>query len=247
MKLRKELGQYIVKSKALLRRIVNYAELNEDDIVLEVGCGTGGLTRFLLEKCKVIGIEKDKRFVDLLRKKFYYEIETGKFQLIHGDALKIDFPKFTKFVSNIPFQISSPLTFKLFKYRFELAIIMYQREFAERLIREDSRLGVISKAYCKAEILEFVKPHVFKPRPAVEAAVVKIIPEPVINVKNLKLFEEFVTFAFSMKRKRMGKIVDEWNEKNDIKIKIIDQEISKKRPEELGAKVFAQIVDSSVM
>lgn len=243
MKLRKELGQYIVMSKSLLRRIVNYAELSDDDIVLEVGCGTGKLTKLLLEKCKVIGIEKDRRFVDLLKKKFSLEIEIGRLKIIHGDALKVDFPEFTKFVSNIPFQISSPLTFKLFKYEFDLAVIMYQREFAERLVREDSRLGVISKAYCRAEILEIVKPSVFKPKPAVEAAVVKIIPEPVVNVKNLRLFEEFVTFAFSMKRKKMGKIVEEWNKRKDIKVEI-DSEIAEKRPEEVGAKVFAEIVNS---
>lgn len=241
MRLRKELGQHIVTSKALLNRIANYAELSEDDVVLEVGCGTGRLTRVLLDRCKVIGIEKDRRLVDLLKKKFSFEIEIGKFEIIHGDALKVEFPEFNKFVSNIPFQISSPLTFKLFKYKFDLAVVMYQREFAERLVKEDSRLGVISKAYCKAEILEFVKPTVFKPKPKVEAAVVKIIPKPLIEVEDLKLFEEFVTFAFSMRRKKMRKIVEEWNKKKSKKIEI-DDEISEKRPEEVGAKKFAEIV-----
>ncbi len=238
----RKLGQHMVIDRALLRRIARYAELKSDDIVLEVGCGTGNLTRILLRYCSVVGIEKDARLADKLRKKFSNEIEMGRFKLIEGDALKIDFPPFTKFVSNIPFSISSQLTFKLFKHDFELAVVMYQREFAERLCGEDSRLGVISKAYCRAEILEIVKPYAFKPRPKVESAVVKIVPEPVIEVKNLELFEKFVTFAFTMRRKRMGKIVAEFERRFGVKLNL-DDEIAKKRPEELGAEKFAEIID----
>ena len=242
MRMRKSLGQHMLVSKRVVERIVSYAELRKDDVVLEVGCGTGNLTDALLKKCYVIGIEKDKKMVEKLRKRFRRDIIEGKFEIIHADALKIDFPQFNKFVSNIPYKISSPLTFKLFKYKFDLAIVMYQREFAERLCGEDSRLGIISKSYCTPTILELVKPSSFKPRPKVDSAIVKIVPKPLISIKNRELFEKFVTFAFTMRRKRMGRIVQEFNDRFGCNIEI-DVETSKKRPEELKAKEFAEIVN----
>ncbi|MET1124456.1 MAG: 16S rRNA (adenine(1518)-N(6)/adenine(1519)-N(6))-dimethyltransferase RsmA [Archaeoglobaceae archaeon] len=236
-----KLGQHMVIDRALLRRIVRYAELSGEDVVLEVGCGTGNLTRYLLRHAgKVIGIEKDVRLAEKLRRKFADEIEEGRFELIVGDALKVDFPGFNKFVANIPFSISSPLTFKLLRHDFELAVVMYQREFAERLVGEDSRLGVIAKAYCRAEILEYVKPHAFKPRPKVESAVVRIVKEPVVHVSDLELFEKIVTFAFTMRRKKMGNILAELAERHGIVVEV-DEDVAGRRPEELGAEKFAEL------
>lgn len=232
----------MVVNRALIRRIVDHADLKSDDCVLEIGCGTGNLTDEILRRCRVIGIEKDGRFVKLLRERFKREIESGRFFLIHGDALKIDFPPFTKIVSNIPYEISSPLIFKLFKYQYTLAVLMLQLEFAERFCGEDSRLGVISKAYCTAELLEIVRRDSFKPKPRVESAVVRIIPIPKIKVSNRELFEKFVTLAFSMRRKKLGKIVREFEKKFGYRVQL-DRETSDKRPEEIGAKKFAEIVD----
>lgn len=229
-------------NRRIIERIVSYAELGDNDIVLEIGCGTGNLTAELLKHCRVVGIEKDRRMVEKLKERFSNEIEREKLMLIHGDALKSEFPAFTKIVSNIPYKISSPLTFKFFKHKFELAIVTYQREFAERLCREDNRLGVVASVYCSPQILEIVKPSAFRPKPKVESAVVKIIPKPRVNVKNKKLFEKFVTFAFTMRRKRMGKIVDEFNNRFGFSIEI-DGEMTKMRPEELGAEKFKEIVD----
>ncbi len=230
-------------NRKVIGRIVGYAELEEDDVVLEVGCGTGNLTSALLKKSRVVGIEKDVEMIKRLKKRFAAEINGGKFTLIHGDALELEFPPFNKFVSNIPYKISSPLTFKLFKSDFELAIVMYQREFAERLCSENSRLGVIAKAYCSTEILEIVRPSSFSPPPEVDSAIVRIIPEPVVNVRNLELFEKFVTFAFSMKRKRMGKIVKEFRERFGYDVQV-DEDVAEMRPESVGAKKFAEMVDA---
>ncbi len=232
----------MVVDRALIRRIVDYAELDGGDVVLEVGCGTGNLTAAMLDVCRVIGIEKDEKLVKLLEKKFCKEIESGKLILIHGDALKVNFPEFTKMVSNIPYEISSPLIFKLFKHRFKSAILMLQREFAERLCREDSRLGVIAKAYCTAEVLEFVGRESFKPMPKVESAVVKIIPKPALEIRNMELFEKFVTFAFSMRRKKLGKIAREFERRFGLHVPL-DYANAEKRPEEIGARNFARIVD----
>lgn len=232
----------MVVDRALIKRIVDYAELRKDDCVLEIGCGTGNLTSALLERCKVIGIEKDGKLVKVLQEKFEDYIDSGRFFLIHGDALEIDFPPFTKLVSNIPYEISSPLIFKLLRSKFDFAVLMLQKEFAERFCGEDSRLGVITKAYCSAEILEIVGRDSFKPKPKVESAVVKIVPTPKIRVEKKELFEQFVTFAFSMRRKRLNKIAKEFEKRFGFRV-ILDEFIAQKRPEEIGAQKFAEIVD----
>ena len=248
MKLLKSLGQYVVVNKKILYKMVRYADLNYDDVVLEVGCGTGRLTRLLLKNVKkVYGIEIDIRFINYLKKIFEEEIKSGRLELIHGDAVKVEFPEFDKFVSNIPYQISSPITFKLFKHKFKLAVLMYQREFAERLVakpgsKKYGRLSVVARAYCRAEILDIIPPTAFKPRPKVESAIVRIIPEPEIEVKNKELFEDLVTFAFSHRRKMFGKILDEWCESKGVEVDI-PEELRRKRPEELPPNVFAEIVD----
>ncbi|MCS7122251.1 MAG: 16S rRNA (adenine(1518)-N(6)/adenine(1519)-N(6))-dimethyltransferase RsmA [Archaeoglobaceae archaeon] len=229
----------MVIDKGLLKRIARYADLKKEDLVLEVGCGTGNLTNVLLKNAgKVVGIEKDLKLAEFLKKRFKNEIESGKFELIVGDALKVEFPRFNKFVSNIPYKISSPLVFKLLKHDFELAVVMFQKEFADRLVREDNRLGVITKAYCKAEILEIVGPDSFRPKPKVHSALVKIVKEKQVEA-NLEIFDKLVTFAFSMKRKKMRKILEEF--KNRFNIEISADDVAENRPEEIGAKKFAEL------
>ncbi len=249
MKLLKSKGQHILINKKYLHKIIKYAELNFDDVVLEVGCGTGRLTRLLLKSVeKVYGIEIDDRMVKYLQKRFEHEIKSGRFVLIQGDALRVEFPEFDKFVASIPYQISSPLTFKLLKHNFKLAVVTYQKEFAERLVakpgsKKYGRLSVVARAYCRAEILDTIPPTAFKPRPKVESAIVRIIPEPEIKVKNLELFEDLVRFAFSQRRKMFGKIVEEWCEKKDVKVEI-SEDLKKKRPEEIPPEIYAEIADS---
>ncbi len=249
MKLLKSKGQHVLVSRKFIGKIVRYAELSFDDVVLEVGCGTGNLTKFLLKSVeKVYGIEIDERMVKILQKKFEHEIKSGRFVLIHGDALRVDFPEFDKFVASIPYNISSPLTFKLLKHDFKLAVITYQKEFAERLIanpgsKKYGRLSVVARAYCRAEILDTIPPTAFKPKPKVESAIVRIVPEPEIKVRNLGVFEDLVRFAFSRRRKMFGKIVEEWCEVKGVSVDV-PEEVRKKRPEEIPPEVYAEIADS---
>ncbi len=233
-------GQHILKDRTLLRRIVRYAEIRESDRVLEVGCGTGNLTHFILKKAgKVYGIEKDRRFTGILRKRFEDEILEGRFILIEGDALKTEWPEFEKFVSNIPYSISSPLTLKLLKSKFRLAVVMYQKEFAERLVarpgsKKYGRLTVLASSLCKAEIVESVKPHVFHPKPQIESAIVRIIPEPQITVINPDGFERLLRVAFGMRRKKFGSIA----KKLGIRI---PEDLENERPENIPPEIYAEL------
>ncbi len=241
MRLSRKEAQHILVDKRVLRRIVSYAHLSREDVVLEVGCGTGNLTAYILKHSgKVYGIEKDRRFIKMLKERFSDEIKNGRFVLMEGDALKVEWPSFDKFVSNIPYKISSKLTFKLFKAGFKLAVVMYQREFAERLIaREGSkkygRLSVTARAFSRAEILEIVSPESFRPKPKVESAIVRLYPEPEVHVKNVENFEKLVRVAFSNRRKKFGKIAEMLGIECDI------GDLKDERPENIPPEIYARL------
>lgn len=186
MKLSKRLGQCFLSDRATLERMVNYAELSGKDTVLEIGAGDGRLTVLLAGKAgKVMAVEKDKRLVEVLKKNLS-ERNVSNVEIIAGDALEVEFPKFNKVVSNLPYQISSPITFKLFdlvkKYKWSLAILTYQKEFAQRFFakpceRNYSRLTMATNYYCVAEKLEIVSKGKFRPQPKVDSLMVKIAPK----------------------------------------------------------------------
>ena len=117
-------GQHFLINLSVVSREVEYAKLTKDDIVLEIGPGQGVLTRLLAQKAKqVIAIEIDQRLVDKLKTSLPENVT-----LISGDALSVDFqtlPRFTKIISNLPFEISSPITFKFLGSSFSRAILIY--------------------------------------------------------------------------------------------------------------------------
>ncbi|MCK4996374.1 MAG: ribosomal RNA small subunit methyltransferase A, partial [Thermoplasmatales archaeon] len=177
--MKQKLGQNFLIDKRVAEQEVNYAGIENNDVVLEIGPGQGILTRLLAERAKrVIAIEIDKNLIGDLGSSLSENVE-----LIHGDALKIDFetlPKFNKIVSNLPFQISSPITFKLLDYNFELAVLIYQKEFADRMIaapdsKDYSRLSVGIYYKTKCELLETIPKTCFKPQPKVDSCAIRLI------------------------------------------------------------------------
>jgi len=249
----KRWGQHFLRDKKVIERLCHYAELDERDIVLEVGCGSGNITEFILNKSKVIGIEIDQKYVELLKNRFKQQISEGKLQIIEGDALKIIRerpPSFNKLVSNIPFKLSSPLIFELFKIHYEVAVLIFQKEFALRLTAElgskdYGKLSIIAKIHCTPEILEFIPKESFEPTPEVDCAVVRLYPTPQLNIQTHRKeeFGDFVKFVFSQRRKKMGKILNSWNNFKNARLGI-DTSISVKRPEEISPESFIQIFES---
>src|SRR4030042_3936025 len=126
------LGQHFLIDSSVAEREVAYAGITKNDVVLEIGPGKGIITCLLAKQAKqVIAIEIDKRLFEQL-----HYIVPKNVTLICQDALSVDFhslPRFTKIVSNLPFEISSPIIFKFLKSTFSLAILIYQKDFAERL------------------------------------------------------------------------------------------------------------------
>ena len=125
----KKIGQNFLMDKNIARREVEYASVTSDDIVLEIGPGRGILTNIIASRAKqVIAVELDTKLFNNLKKTCPDNV-----QLVNADILKInlnDFPRCNKIVSNLPFQISSPVTFKLIEYDFSVGVFIYQKEFA---------------------------------------------------------------------------------------------------------------------
>ncbi len=198
----KSRGQHFLVDARVAARQLNYADLHASDVVLEIGPGLGVLTRALVERADhVIAIESDRRFAAYLRK------AVPGAEIVHGDALAVDWPSFDVMVSNLPYQISSPLTFRLLDTPFDRAILMYQWEFARRMVaapgtRDYSRLsvGVYVRAACR--ILERVPRNAFHPQPQVDSALVRLEPRPSpFPIADSEAFDAVVAALFEHRRK----------------------------------------------
>ena len=210
--MQKSKGQHLLKNPMILSEIVNKSSIKSTDIVLEIGPGTGNLTMLLLEAAKkVIAIELDPRMVAQLTKRVSLSEYQNKLQLIQGDVLKQKLPFFDLCVANIPYQISSPIVFKLLSHRplFRAAILLIQREFAMRLIAKPGtefycRLSVNVQLLSKVEHIMKVSKNNFVPPPKVESSVVRIEPvHPLPNINFLE-WDGMLRICFSRKNKTLG-------------------------------------------
>ena len=134
-------------------------------------------------------------------------------ELIEGDALDVEWPTFDRFISNIPYSISSPLIFKLLDQDFKMAVIMVQKEFADRMVAKAdtddySRLSVSVYYRAKAEMMEKVGRNRFWPEPEVDSAVVRLTPRPPpFIVRNERMFHRMVELFFQQRRKKISTIL----------------------------------------
>ncbi|CAK5284449.1 unnamed protein product [Mycena citricolor] len=191
-----QFGQHILKNPLVAQGIVDKAGIKPTDRVLEVGPGTGNLTMRILEQAKhVTAVEFDPRMAAELTKRVQGKPEQRKLEIIIGDAVKADWPYFDICISNTPYQISSPLIFRLLSHRPlpRVCILMFQREFALRLVAQPgsdlwSRLSANVQMYAKVDHIMNVGKNNFRPAPKVESSVVRVaLRDPPPPVK----FEEF--------------------------------------------------------
>ena len=198
-----DLGQNFLIVEDVIKREVERAEIKENDTVLEIGPGLGVLTDELAKRAgKVYTIEKDSRIIEILKR----EYDWRNVEIIEGDALKVEFPEFNKIVSNLPYQISSPITFKLLKYDFERAVLIYQLEFAQRMVAKPgdknySRLSVMVQAKVDANLVERIGRGAFYPKPKVDSAVIVMEPKP--KDEQIELNENLVKALFQHKRSEL--------------------------------------------
>jgi 16S rRNA (adenine1518-N6/adenine1519-N6)-dimethyltransferase len=236
---RQRYGQHFLINLSIANREVGYATLTKDDVVLEIGPGKGIITQLLAPRVKqVIAIEIDHRLVEELK-----ETLPSNVLVIPQDALLVDFttlPRFTKIVSNLPFEISSPITFKFLTTSFSKAILMYQKDFAVRLVaspgtKEYSRLTVtvFYKAYCR--ILEDVPRKVFSPPPKVDSCIVELIPrdKPAFEVMDEPFFFHFTKQLFTHRRKKIRYTVKTLTRTYES-LPFLEKRVEQLSPEQIG-------------
>lgn len=214
---RKRFGQNFLVDKNIANKIVTLAGLNQADIVIEIGPGLGMLTERLIDtEAKVVAIELDRKLVEVLQKRF---LGIKNLEIINADALKLSYrglsqrySKRLKVVSNLPYNISTPILFKFLDERdaFFSLLLMLQREVAERIVarpgtKDYGVLSVFTQFYTDVKIEFSVPPSVFYPRPKVYSSLVRfnILDRPKVDVKDPVLFRQVVKAAFGRRRKTL--------------------------------------------
>ena len=212
-------GQNFLKNNEIVKKIVAAADLNANDLVLEIGPGKGILTEELAKVVgKVVAVELDRKLCELLRSKFS---KNKKITIIEDDILKINLQNVIsnckpqgssyKIVANIPYYITSPIL-RLFleneKPPKEM-ILMVQKEVAERIVARTGQMSILAVSvqyYADAEILFEVERENFEPVPEADSCVIKITnhKQQIINRAQNADFFKFVRAGFSSKRKKLA-------------------------------------------
>ena len=211
----KKLGQHFLVDADVLDKVISAARIGREDVVLEVGPGLGDMTVALARQVKkVIAIEIDERFIAILKQKSenYHNIE-----LIRSDVLKLDFKRLLgreatpiKVVSNLPYQITTPLLFRFIesKEAFSSLTLMLQKEVADRLTASPGRkeygpLSIFIQIFSDVSIRFTIKPSAFFPPPKVESALVHMTwkEQPMIDAEEQEWFKKVVKACFGYRRK----------------------------------------------
>jgi len=242
---KKSLSQNFLKDESIIQKIVELANIAPVDTVVEIGPGTGALTRPLLNKCnKVIAIEKDDRLISDLRQDF------PVLHLVHADILDVDFSHHVsgsaKLVSNLPYQLTSPILEKVLPRHdlFETATLMMQLEVAKRIVarpgtRDYSSLSIFAQVYSTPTLGFTVSREAFFPVPKVDSAVVHFKLHPPKVNESLPLFFKLVKTAFSQRRKMVRKTLKEHLPQDLIeKVLIAHGMPADARPERLSIECF---------
>jgi 16S rRNA (adenine1518-N6/adenine1519-N6)-dimethyltransferase len=211
--LTKARGQHFLTDKNTLLKIIEGAEINPGDTVLEIGPGIGSLTHLLLEKCSNLHlVEYDRKIFELITKLFN---GNDNITIHHCDFLKFDFKSVgdknakIKICANIPYNITSKIIERilLFKDFVDTFTLTMQREVAERIVAKEGTkaygsISVFCRTFTDPEITHIIPPNVFFPKPKVDSAVVHFkIKEKKFDIDNEKVFFAIVKSIFSKRRK----------------------------------------------
>lgn len=216
---KKQFGQNFLIDPSVLEHILDYSEINKEDLVIEIGPGIGTLTEALCEKAGfVIAIEIDEKLIPILKDNLS---EMDNFFLLHKDALKVDFqkllsehPEFSsvKVVANLPYYITTPILMSLLerKLSFRSITVMVQKEVALRMkaapgTKDYGALSLAVQYYSKPEIVQEVPPHCFIPRPNVSSMVIhlQLHEKAPVSVKDPALLFKTIKFSFMQRRKTL--------------------------------------------
>lgn len=212
---KKKLGQNFLVNKLVLKKIIETANLNKKDYVLEIGSGIGTLTQELLKNSRwVLGIEIDPNMIKILQETCGAE---SNLKILQKNILALDLSKHLsqvssyKVVANLPYYITQPILRNFLEvqtFKPELMVLMVQKEVAEKICAKKgdmSLLGLSVQFYADAKLISIVKNDNFFPVPRVDSAIIKItnISKKLDKVQNIDLFFQIAKAGFSQKRKKL--------------------------------------------
>jgi len=246
---RRALGQHFLRDEHVIERMVQLADLNPGEVVLEVGAGQGALTSHLARKvAKVLAVEKDPALAAALRERF---AGNPKVELFCGDILHLDLPRYDKIVSSLPYSISLRFFLWLLSQDFMLATLLVQREFAQKLTAAPgslhySRITVLAGHKFKIKVLDQVAPGSFTPPPRVVSNIVCAAHRAVDSGVDDTFFREFVTALFSQRRKGLKTAVTRFMRQKLEKRGLGDGllRIPQKRVYEASVEEFEMLADT---
>jgi len=247
----RRLGQCYVIDPELMACILDAAKIEPEDVVLEIGAGTGTLTARLAEVAKrVIAVEKDGNAARALRDLFSGR---SNVEVVNDDILLMDLPCVDRIVSNLPYSISTPITFKLLLYGdFGSAVLTYQKEVADRLVarpggRDYSRLSVTASLLAEIEKVRNFPPDSFYPKPMVESTVV-VVRRKGRGEFDWRFLDGTLKTLFSQRRRTLRKAMATYSKIKKVEFediaKVIDEGLMDTRVFEIQPSDFVRISES---
>ena len=251
----KFLGQNFLVEKLLYSKLCAYASLDASDIVLDAGAGFGWLACFLAERCKaVVAVEKDPKVVDVLRAETK---DSRNVIVVEGDVLTASLPLFNKVIAAPPYYLSSNLITWLLERKIDCAVMILQKEFADRLVAtvgsdEYGWLTVVTDHLAEVELLDIVPRSMFYPSPEVDSIIVRLKPRvnTLFEIKDPVFFERLVKWLFTQRNKKLSKALAPFLRDN---CKLTRQEADKlsrglpyhdRRPREMSPKDFGAVANA---
>ncbi len=235
-----ENGQNFLVDEEILKREIAEAELENSDVVLDIGAGFGSIEIEARNICKVIAIEKEIKCYSYLVDK--YEIDPNV-QIINADALDIIYPKFTKIISNPPYNIADRIIEKLASYSFKSGVMILPKTIAEQLCEKDNKTAFssVQKIFIEFSDIMPVPKEVFYPEPRVTSLMVRLkkkdndILQEIFRRREMTLKNAIINalIAVEKKTKRQGKesfseIGDEIKNMENVQVKGMNLEEIKK-------------------
>ena len=258
---RKRWSQNFLIDQNILNKVVRAADIEETDVVLEVGPGLGALTLALAKEAKrVIAVEIDRKLVEILQEKV---ADCPNIKIIRKDIMEVDFDELhkgvgqpLKVVANLPYQISTPLLFRFIESRsvFASLTLMLQKEVAERMTaapggKDYGPLSIFTQIVSDFSIRFLIKPSAFFPPPKVESALIHMVwkERPWAEVEDIEWFRRVVKGSFGYRRKTLmnalrysGLSLPEEGVERMKRIGIDPQ----RRPETLTIQEFVRLADA---
>jgi 16S rRNA (adenine1518-N6/adenine1519-N6)-dimethyltransferase len=261
----KKFGQNFLIDTNILESIIEAADVNKNDCVLEIGPGIGTMTQYLCENAReVVAVEIDKKLIPIL------EADTlssyNNITVINEDILKVDINKIVqeknnqkpiKVVANLPYYITTPIIMGLFESHvpLESITIMVQKEVADRMgkgpgTKDYGALSLAVQYYAKPQIMLNVPAACFMPRPNVDSAVIKLTrhTSPPVTVSDERLMFDIIRASFNQRRKTLVNGLHNASELNVTKECVVnilhDMNLPETiRGEALSLAQFAELTD----